>query len=82
MIQKQYLTNNLKKSHIERIVHNYNIKYLTMKNEIDNKLNNLINFILTDILSIFEEIQNINSEKEKRKIIIKQKKKLNNYPKN
>ena len=44
MIQKQYLTNNLKKSHIERIVQNYNIKYLTMKNEIDNKLNNLINF--------------------------------------
>jgi hypothetical protein len=74
MIQKQYLTNNLKKSHIERIVHNYNIKYLTMKNEIDNKLNNLINFILTDILSIFEEIQNINSEKEKKKDYNKTKK--------
>ena len=74
MIQKQYLTNNLKKSHIERIVHNYNIKYLKMKNEIDNKLNNLINFILTDILSIFEEIQNINSEKEKKKDYNKTKK--------
>jgi len=57
MIQNQYLTNNLKKSHIERIVHNYNIKYLTMKNEIYNKLNNLINYILTDILSILEGIQ-------------------------
>ncbi len=57
MIQKQYLTTNLKKPHIERIVHNNNIKYLTMKNEIDNKLKNLIKFILGDILAILEGIK-------------------------
>jgi hypothetical protein len=74
MIQKQYLTTNLKKSHIERIVHNYNIKYLTMKNEIDNKLNNLIKFILGDILAILEGIQNVNVDNEKIKDFNKSKK--------
>ena len=40
MLQLQYLNTKLQKKHIEQILSNFNIKYTTMKKEIENKINN------------------------------------------
>ena len=69
MLQSQYYNYGLKNTHINKIIDNYNIKYFTMKNEIEFKINNMIKNFLTDILGFLENIEEI----------AEQKKKLNGY---
>ena len=42
MLQIQYLIIKLQKKHIEQILLNFNIKYTTIKEEIENKINIII----------------------------------------
>ena len=67
MLQNQYYNNKLNKNHIEQILTNYNIKYNTMKNEIDSKFNRMIKLFLTDIRAFLENIEDIMNERRKIK---------------
>ena len=67
MLQLQYLNNKLKKSQLDHILSNYNIKYNTMKREIESKLNILIKTFLEDIDSFLEKMEEIAIEKQKLK---------------
>ena len=51
MLQKQYYTYKLSKTQIDHILANYNIKYTTMKIEIESKLTNMIQVFLKDIFA-------------------------------
>ena len=42
MIQVQYYNKGLTKTQIEQILNNYKLKYTTLTNEINSKLNSLI----------------------------------------
>ena len=67
MFQNQYYNRNLTKEHIEKILTNYNIKYNTMKNEIDAKFNSMIKLFINDIKAFLENIEEISIEKKKIK---------------
>lgn len=67
MLQNQYYNSILKKEHIEKILTNYNIKYNTMKNEIDAKFNNMIKLFINDIKAFLENIEEIFNERKKIK---------------
>ena len=67
MFQNQYYNRNLTKEHIEKILTNYNIKYNTMKNEIDAKFNNMIKLFINDIKAFLENIEEISNERKKIK---------------
>ena len=67
MLQNQYYNSKLSKNHIEKILSNYNIKYNTMKNEIDAKLNNMIKLFINDIKAFLENIEEISNERKKIK---------------
>ena len=67
MLQLQYLNNKLKKSQLEHILSNYNIKYNTMKREIESKVNILIKAFLEDINSFLEKMEEIAIEKQRVK---------------
>ena len=67
MLQNQYYNRKLTKNHIEKILSNYNIKYNTMKNEIDAKFNNMIKLFINDIKAFLENIEEISNERKKIK---------------
>ena len=67
MLQNQYYNSKLTKNHIEKILSNYNIKYNTMKNEIDAKFNNMIKLFINDIKAFLENIEEISNERKKIK---------------
>ena len=67
MFQNQYFNLKLTKNHVEKILTNYNIKYNTMKNEIDAKFNNLIKLFLNDIREFLENAEDIKNERKKIK---------------
>ena len=67
MLQSQYYNHKLTKNQIEKILTNYNIKYNTMKNEIDAKFNNMIKLFLNDIRAFLENIEEITNERKKIK---------------
>ena len=67
MIQLQYYNNGLTKTQIEQILKNYNLKYNTLTNEINSKLNNLIKTFLNDISPFLENIEYISKEMKKLK---------------
>ena len=67
MIQLQYYNNGLTKTQIEQILNNYNLKYNTLTNEINSKLNNLIKTFLNDIFPFLENIEYISKEMKKLK---------------
>ena len=67
MLQSQYLNTKLQKKHIEQILSNYNIKYTTMKNEIENKINIMIKSFNQDISAFLNNMEEIANEKQKLK---------------
>ena len=67
MLQSQYLNTKLQKKHIEQILANYNIKYTTMKNEIESKINIMIKAFNQDISEFLNNMEEIASEKQKLK---------------
>ena len=67
MLQNQYYNSKLTKNHIEKILTNYNIKYNTMKNEIDAKFNSMIKLFINDIKAFLENIEEISNERKKIK---------------
>ena len=67
MLQSQYLYTKLQKKHIDQILSNYNIKYTTMKNEIENKINIMIKTFNQDISEFLNNMEEIASEKQKLK---------------
>ena len=67
MYQSQYLNAKLQKKHIEQILANYNIKYTTMKNEIENKINIMIKAFNQDISDFLNNMEEIASQKQKLK---------------
>ena len=76
MLQKQYYTYKLSKTQIDHILANYNIKYTTMKIEIESKLTNMIQVFLKDIFAFLENIEDIATEREKLKEFDRIKEKL------
>ena len=67
MLQLQYYNAKLSKKQIDSILNNFNIKYSTIKNEIDAKMNNLLKLFMEDILSFLENIEEISKERKKIK---------------
>ena len=67
MLSIQYYNSRLSKKQLDKILNNYNLKYSTMKNEIDAKFNSLINVFLTDIKAFLENIEEISNERQKIK---------------
>ena len=67
MFQVQYLNQALNKNQIERIISNYNIKYTTLKREINNKIDHLIDIMLKDLSQFYEGIQQNSKDKEIQK---------------
>ena len=67
MLQLQYYNSKLTKTQIDKILNNYNIKYTTVKNEIDSKVNNLLKLFMSDILTFLENIEEISKERKKLK---------------
>ena len=67
MLQSQYFNSKLTKDQIDKILLNYNIKYNTMKNEIDAKFNTMIKLFINDIRPFLENIEEIVSERKKLK---------------
>ena len=67
MFQNQYCNLKLTKNHIDKILINYNIKYNTLKNEIDAKFNNMIKLFVNDIRAFLENIEEINNERKRIK---------------
>ena len=69
MLSLQYLNKRLKKSHIEKILANYNIKYTTMKKEIENKINIMIKTFTEDISAFLNNMEEIAEQKQQIKNI-------------
>ena len=67
MLSIQYLNKRLKKSHIEKILANYTIKYTTMKKEIDSKIDAMIKTFTQDISGFLDNVEEVAEEKEKIK---------------
>ena len=67
MLQLQYLNTKLKKTDIEQILSNYNIKYTTMKKEIENKIDIMIKTFNQDISSYLNNMEEIAEQKQKLK---------------
>ena len=67
MLQLQYLNTKLQKKHIDQILTNYNIKYTTMKNEIENKINLMIKSFNQDISEFLNNMAEIADQKQQLK---------------
>ena len=74
MIQLQFYRKGLTKVQIEQILNNYKLKYTTLTNEINAKLNYLVKTVLNDICPFLENIEEISKE-------IKNIKELDNHKK-
>ena len=62
MIQLQYYNKGLTKTQIEHILNNYRLKYTTLTNEINLKLNSFVKTVLNDISPFLENIEEISKE--------------------
>ena len=67
MLSLQYLNKRLKKNHVEQILTNYNIKYTTMKKEIENKINIMIKTFTDDISAFLNNMEEIAEQKQQIK---------------
>ena len=67
MLQLQYYNKGLTQTQIEHILNNYNLKYTTISNQINAKLNSLIKTVLDDIFPFLENIQVLSKEIKKIK---------------
>ena len=67
MIQLQYYNKGLSKAQIEQILKNYNLKYTTITNEINLKLNSLIKTVLNDISPFLENIEYLSKKSKQLK---------------
>ena len=76
MIQFQYYNKGLTKTQIEQILNNYKLKYTTLTNEINSKLNSLIKTILNDISPFLENIELISKDLKSLKEMDIHKKKI------
>lgn len=76
MIQFQYYNKGLTKTQIEQILNNYKLKYTTLTNEINSKLNSLIKTILNDISPFLENIESISKDLKSLKEMDIHKKKI------
>ena len=76
MIQVQYYNKGLTKTQIEQILNNYKLKYTTLTNEINSKLNSLIKTILKDISPFLENIESISKDLKSLKEMDNHKKKI------
>ena len=69
MLSLQYLNKRLKKNHIEQILTNYNIKYTTMRKDIENKINIMIKTFTEDISAFLNNMEEIAEQKQQIKNI-------------
>ena len=76
MIQLQYYHKGLTKVQIEQILNNYKLKYTTLTNEINSKLNYLIKTVINDICPFLENIEEISKEINNLKDLDNHKKKI------
>ena len=76
MIQFQYYHKGLTKIQIEHILNNYKLKYTTITNEINSKLNYLIKTVLNDISPFLENIEDISKELKNLREMDNHKKKI------
>ena len=76
MIQLQYYRKGLTKIQIEQILNNYKLKYTTLTNEINSKLNYLIKTVLNDICPFLENIEEISKDINNLKEMDNHKKKI------
>ena len=76
MIQLQYYNKGLTKTQIEQILNNYKLKYTTLTNEINSKLNSFIKTILNDISPFLENIESISKDLKSLKEMDNHKKKI------
>ena len=67
MLQQQYYNKGLSKTQIEQIIKNYNLKYTTLTNEINLKLNSLIKTVLNDITPFLENIEYLSKQSKQLK---------------
>ena len=67
MLQQQYFSRKLTKNQIDGIMNNFSIKYTTVKNEIDAKLNNLLKLFLSDIQPFLDNLEELSKERKKLK---------------
>ena len=65
MLQLQYYNHKLSKNHVEKILANYNIKYNTMKNEIEAKINSMIKLFVNEIRAFLENIEEIKMDRKR-----------------
>ena len=77
MIQLQFYRKGLTKKQIEQILNNYKLKYTTITNEINAKLNYLVKTVINDICPFLENIEEISKEINNLKDLDNHKKKLN-----
>ena len=69
MLQIQYYNKGLTKTQIEQIIKNYNLKYTTLTNEINSKLNSIIKTVLSDITPFLENIEYLSKQAKQLKEI-------------
>ena len=69
MLQIQYYNKGLSKTQIEQIIKNYNLKYTTLTNEINLKLNSMIKTVLSDITPFLENIEYLSKQAKQLKEI-------------
>ena len=69
MLQIQYYNKGLSKKQIEQIIKNYNLKYTTLTNEINLKLNSIIKTVLNDITPFLENIEYLSKQAKQLKEI-------------
>ena len=69
MLQIQYYNKGLSKKQIEQIIKNYNLKYTTLTNEINLKLNSIIKTVLSDITPFLENIEYLSKQAKELKEI-------------
>ena len=76
MLQTQYYSNDLSLEQKQHIVKNYQIKYTTIKNEIEGKISYMIQTFLKDISAFIDNIEDIAKEREKLKELERTKKEI------
>ena len=65
MLQSQYYNRKLTENQIEKILKNYNIKYETMKLEINAKLESMIKSFVNDLRGVMREMEEMKNERKK-----------------
>ena len=65
MLQSQYYNRKLTENQIEKILKNHNIKYETMKKEINSKFDSMIISFVNDIKELLIEMEEMKNERKK-----------------